>query len=150
MSDKIVSEQRLVNRMIADWERMRGDNPIPDAEKYKNSAVPDLRDSYFIVSITSMDKRNIYKYEYVGSEIKKAYGRELKGEVASSAVRNVPGSQILQKIDKCIETLMPLTEEGQFVNNNNKIVRYRSCVLPLGRSDSVVTHAVVGLSWKAF
>ena len=43
----------------------------------------------------------------------------------------------------------PLVDIGQFISENNKVVKFRSCLLPFGK-DGVVTHVLAGLSWREF
>jgi hypothetical protein len=68
----------------------------------------------------------------------------------TSHFRNFPGARIVRKMDDVVKTLSPLTDSAQFVNEQNKVVKCRSCLLPFGNKQGRVTHVVLALSWKDF
>ena len=95
-------------------------------------------------------RRTTYTYEYVGRDAQQALGKDLTGVMFMSHLQHFPAARVTQKIADAVGGGLPISDEGTFVNDSNKIVKYRSCLLPFGRIDGVVTRVVLGLSWKIF
>jgi hypothetical protein len=62
----------------------------------------------------------------------------------------VPGGKVLNYIDKVMLDPKPTIEDGQFINEKNQVVKFRSCLLPFGSDRDNITHIIAGLSWRAF
>ncbi len=146
-------EKRLTDRLTNYWTNLRKDKAMPEFMHFNPSAVEDVLAYCFQLKVepaaAGITSRT-YRYEYMGGKIIEAYGKNLSGQSVSSSVRMLPGSDILKKADLVVSNATPLYEGGQFVNDKNKIVKYRSCMLPFGSEAGEVTHMVVGLSWKSF
>lgn len=151
MLEKEVSEQRLVKRLLDNWHRLKGDSKLPEIHKFNKALFPDLWENFIVLSIKGEARNRSLKYEHFGGELSKIYGKNLTGEVGSFATNNIPGANIISKLDDCINGFNPILEQNQFINKQSKIVKYRSCMLPFCNKDSdSVNHVVVGLSWKVF
>lgn len=146
-------DKRLTDRLTSYWSNIRKEKPYPEIQHFNPSAVEDVWAYCFRLKVEPAAANvttRTYRYEYMGAKIIEAYGKNLSGQSVSSAVRMLPGSDILKKVDMVLANSTPLYEGGQFVNDKNKIVKYRSCMLPFGNETAGVTHIVVGLSWKSF
>jgi hypothetical protein len=144
-------EKRLTFRLISYWEKLNN-GTLPFAQSFNSTAVSDVWPSCMMVSIapSTQPGHYAYRYEYVGPELVKAYGRNMTGEQVQSRQKDFPGGKILEKMDMLIKNPLPMTDEGQFVNDSSKIIKYRSCLLPLGSHAGSVTHIVAGVSYRAF
>lgn len=151
MLENHMTERRLVRRLLDYWERLKGDEKLPDFDKFRPDVMPDVYQHCFTLSLLNdvRDKKT-YKYIHVGDEVKRAYGRDPSGEWMNSSIHVVPGAEVVKKIDECMETFSPTFKQGQFINHNSEIVRFRSCIVPFGKRNERATHAVVGLSWRSF
>jgi hypothetical protein len=56
---------------------------------------------------------------------------------------------VVRKASEVLANPVPLVDMGQFINAGNKVVKYRSCLLPFGTGNKV-THIIAGLSWREF
>ncbi len=144
-------DKRLTHRLIQYWDSLRKDHPMPDIAWFNSSAIEDVWSQCFKlkVEITGVNKA-LYYYDYVGSAIVEAYGKNLTGETVHAASRHFPGARIISKVDNLLTNPTPIQEEGSFVNTQNKVVKFRSCILPFGKEDGRVTHIVGGVSSKTF
>lgn len=148
MLEKQMPERRLVKRLMNFWEMARAGEPVPSIEKFNGGSLSDVWDFCFTVKLQQRGRGKVYVYEHIGREVVNAYGANPKGEVLSSAIKNiVPGADIVLQIDNCVETMFPAMKYGKFVNNDDNVIKYRSCILPCGRKGEV-THAIIGLSWQ--
>jgi hypothetical protein len=130
---------------------IRGDNTHPAFHRYNPSAISDMWENCLQFDLTSSDKMKMYQIAHVGRNLEKDFGKNLKGKYLSSTERRImPGSNLMEYVDKCVESGEYILSQGQFVNNENKIVKYRNCMMPFVNIKNEVKNIIVGLSWKAF
>ena len=143
-------EKRLTERLSRYWSQIRADKSLPDIRHLNPERIYDLWPNCMTLEVVNMHARSLaYTYQYVGDGMRKVYGKDLTGEMSMSKLRDQPGWQLLRKVDDVTAQPRIETEEGQFINANNRIVKYRACLLPFGTGDKV-SHVVVGMSYKEF
>ncbi len=153
MREIYVSERRLVNRMINYWEKLKtvNNNNTPNFKQFNGSYIQEILQNCFIVSVETNNTTKLYRCEFVGEEVKRAYGKNPMGELMSSHMNKlVPSSTFVEKMNKSTESLEPVIEQGRFINDQNQMVKYRSCVLPFSNKENNMSHIVVGFSWRIF
>jgi len=155
MLERHISEKRLVDSLTLYWERLRDnvEGTLPPVQQVNSAALGDLWDHCCQLSIHSESNRSLFKYDYIGSEVKKAYGADLTGQFANLGVRVVPGDAILGDIRNCIDNKEPVSKSGNFINDKSRMIKYRSCIIPFGNSalpEKGVSYVIMGLSWRAF
>jgi len=150
-----MSEDKRLTKQLTDyWSHICRGRALPPWEFFNAGAIEDIWKQCCVWQVETGGegrKINQYTYEYVGRGLKGALGKDLTGMVFSSRLRQFPGARIAERIDEVVLQLhaQPITDEGVFVNEKDKIVKFRSCMLPFGRKGKV-THVVMGLSWKVF
>jgi hypothetical protein len=144
-----MEELRLTRRLHRYWDHIRKEREFPDIYQLNTSAIEDVWPFCFKVSIDT-SKGISYKYEYMGEPIAKLYGDDMTGRAIEHNARDFPGSVIHTKIPQAVETRLPLTDDGHFVNRLGQMIKYRACILPFGNDKDGVTHVVVGLSCRVF
>src|SRR4051812_19965755 len=128
-------ERRINLRLLSYWEKLRKGRAMPSREEIRKDDLPDLWGSCFLIHASDLyrDKANC-TYVYLGQDIIDSYHEgHLKGDsgemISPSAGNSLP--HFLQ----VIQTGKPLLEEGEFNNQDGALVKYRQCLLPLGRGD---------------
>lgn len=141
------SERRITLRLLAYWEKIRGDRELPAEVDIRSQDIEDLWDSCFLVRVADLDKPD-YNYTYLGKDIVEAYRSGLSagdpGAMVSPNARKLSAGY-----NRVIVTAKPLLEEGEFRNLHNDIVKYRQCLLPLGE-EGAVTAVFGGMRFKIF
>ena len=128
-------ERRITVRLLAYWEKLRRDRPMPAEEDIDPDHIEELWENCFLVHVADIDKPD-YNYTYLGKAIDEAYRGHLSEAEASGLV--CPQAVWLKEhYLQIIDTHKPIVEEGEFINLNNDIVKFRQCFLPLGDSDEV-------------
>lgn len=148
-----MEDKRLTKRLMDYWNRLRKEQPLPPWEHFNISVLADIWGQCCVwrVDVTGVERQiTQYTYEYIGSSAKEALGKDLTGMVFISHFQRFPGARIAERIGEVVEHGIPITDEGNFVNETNKVVKYRSCLLPFGTKEGRVTRVVLGLSWKTF
>ncbi len=146
-----MSEHRLTERLTKYWDNIRKENNIPEFAKFNASAIDDLWQQciLFVVNPTTEGRTPTLSFYMVGDKLKGIYGNDAVGKMFNPTQRHFQGAAVVRKIDEIIAHPAPVIDVGQFIGENNKMVKYRSCLLPFG-SDGVVTHVIAGLSWREF
>jgi hypothetical protein len=140
----------LTARLIEHWHCVRKDKPLPEMARFNPGPVDDLWPQCFLVSIEGRGKRPLFKYEYMGEAIVQLYGRDLTGCYADERVAQFPGAIVCRGLGPAATHRQPLEEDGFFINEQGRLVKYRACFLPFGNETKGVTRIVVGLSGRVF
>lgn len=145
-------EQRLTSRLISYWEKLKGTAEMPLYAQLNPGALDDIWDNCMVLKIepSPAEKKN-YVYTHCGSKIIEAIGQDITGQRMSANMKFFPGAKIIKRIDEVsnLSTPTPLLDDGQFVNEKSKVIKYRACLLVFG-AEKHVTHVIVGVSWRAF
>lgn len=143
-------EKRLTERMTKYWELLRKDDVMPPFAKFNSAAIDDMWGNCILFKVNkSTDAEKSYTFFRVGDGIKSLYKEDLIGNTLKAKQRMFKGATVIKRIDEIIADPKPIYDAGQFANTNNKVVKFRSCLLPFG-SENEVTHVVAGLSWREF
>lgn len=145
-------EKRLTTRLMAYWEQIKGDSHCPGYQQLNPSALDDIWHNCLALRVQpSTGKRRSYTYVHCGETISQAIGKDLTGQTMTTNMKFFPGAKIIKRIDDVVEQASPtpLLDDGQFVNEAGKVVKYRACLLAFG-ANGEVAHVVIGVSWRAF
>lgn len=145
-------EKRLTTRLITYWEQTKGSLDFPAFAQLNPAALEGVWDNCLALKTqpSVADKRS-YTYVHCGETITQAIGKNMVGQTLSTNMRFFPGAKIIKRIDEVVAQASPtpLLDDGQFVNDNGKVIKYRACLLAFG-ANGAVSHVVIGVSWRAF
>lgn len=146
-----MNEHRLADRLITYWNNTRKDLPIPDFAHFNSSSIADIWQQcvLFTVSPEVENKPFVLNFYQVGDQLKGVYGKDMIGRSFNTSQRHFQGAAIVRRMEEIITKPAPITDLGQFINEQSRVVKYRSCMLPFGR-DGRVTHVLIGLSWREY
>lgn len=143
-------EQRLTDRLTKYWELLRKEDALPVFGKFNSSAIDDVWGNCVLFTVNPSPGESVSVTFYrMGDQVKNLYKEDLTGNTLSSKQRMFKGAAIVKRMDEVVKNAQPVYDNGQFVNQDNKIVKFRSCLLPFGKANEV-THVVAGLSWREF
>ena len=146
-----MENHRLTDRLSAYWNMLRRDNTMPEFAQFNLSAISDLWQQciLFTVQPGQNGKPHAVGFYMLGDRVKSIYGGDMQGRTIYPSMKHFQGASIVRRVDEVIAAPKAMYDEGQFVNEGSKIVKYRSCLLPFGK-DGNVTHLLAGLSWREF
>lgn len=146
-----MQDHRLTERLTVYWNNLRRDDEIPDFSHFNASTIGDVWQQcvLFTVLPAAPGKRQSISFYKVGDNLRSLYGDDILGRTFVPSQQRFQGASIVSKIDTVLENPVPLVDAGQFISEKNKIIKYRSCLLPFGHKGTV-THVLAGLSWKEF
>ncbi len=144
-------QKRLTDRLTSYWDLLRKDQPIPEFSKFNNASIADVWDHCMLFSVNPVSEgKASYTFYRMGDKVKALYGGDLSGSTLNPKQSMFKGAAVIKRIDQILEKPEPMSDQGQFINDNSKVIKYRSCLLPFGGNDGNVTHIIVGLSWREF
>ncbi len=133
-------ERRITLRLVAYWERVRGNKVMPCEADINPDDIEDLWDDCFLVHAQDLLQPD-YNYTYLGTNVAYMYAEGIKNGGIDS-LENFNASKLSKGYQKVIDTKKPVLEEGGLTNALGRTVLYRQCLLPLGNGDSV--EAILG------
>ena len=135
--------------MLKYWNLIRKDKKVPDFQQVNPHTIEDIWTQCFVVNVDT--HHNVtYKYEYMGPSITQAYGQDLTGQEVDYRIKKFPGIIMFKKLGEVTNENRPMEDNGYFVSEGGKLIKYRACFLPFGNDVKGLTHIVVGLSFKLF
>ena len=142
-------ERRITLRLLAYWEKLRGDRPMPAEEDINPDDIEDLWDSCLLIHVKDLLKED-YNYTYLGEAIAEAYTSGFsKEELNEEGMLSPNANKLAHSYARVIATMKPVLEEGEFRNAHNEVVKYRQCLVPLG-DDGEVKAIFGGMRFKIF
>ncbi len=148
----MMNDNRLVNRLVDYWKRVKKDDLLPDFKKNNPASIEDIWQQCFVLSIIQPNFTG-YKYEYMGDKIIKIYGKDLMGRTMSLSNRQFPDSIIsprLKSINSLSDLKEPQEDMGQMPAPGGKFIKYRTILLPFGNEKAGLTHIVAGVSYREY
>ena len=143
-----VNEQRLTQRLLGYWKLIQKTNKMPQIEHFNNGAVEDLWHQCMMLSVDTR-KGAIFKFEFMGDHVIKAYGKDICGQIVESGAVTFPGVAVYKRLLSMVSATEPVEDGGFFLNGKGEMVKYRACFLPFGTEAKGLTNVIVGLSFKA-
>lgn len=139
-------ERRITEQLILYWQKLRSERAFPDIDDIDKDEISDLLDDCFIVKFEFINSALVHSFKFIGDNISDIAGESIPKEQALSFISNNLASQY----SRVFETKKPLIEEAEFKNLNNKTIKYRQILLPIGSEADKVTHILGGVRFKVF
>jgi len=137
-------ERRITEQLILYWQKLRMDRAFPDIGDIKKDDIIELWEDCFIIEFEHINNALTHSFNFIGDNIQDIAGKNVPKEQILSFI----GNNLASQYERVLETKRPLIEEAEFKNLNNKIVKYRQILLPIGSDD--ITHILGGVRFKEF
>jgi hypothetical protein len=143
--------QRLSDILTKYWELIKKDNGMPNYSAVNKASLAGSWEQCLTVKTQPTAAGTPPRFQCVeaGAKIDALFGRKLVGEVFTPKQKHLSAARIMARLEEVWHAPAPLYDEGQFVSETHKTVKFRSCLLPFGHAGEV-THILVGLSWREF
>jgi len=141
------SEKRITNVIFKHWDEARGTRAMPSEKDLDPDVLEPILDNCFLIKTTELKISGKHTYVYIGKNILDAYGSH---ETNPKDYHDVDPLSHKNKFEKVLESLKPVIEEGEFVNNDGYLVKYRQCLIPLGSDNNTVDSIFGGMRFRIF
>ena len=140
-------EKRHTELLVYLWQRLRGKRLFPSEDSIDFEEVSDLWSACFLVQVRDITCVEHYNYTYLGDKIIEDYQSGVLPQGIPHIVTLTAGD-IGEQLKKVVAEKQPHYQAGTYALLDNKEIRFRQCLLPLGPTDEAV-HSVIGrLSYK--
>ncbi len=143
-------EQRLTFRLTTYWNKIKGDRELPHIEQFNQQSVSDLWENCMIVEILE-EAPLTYNINYLGKNLHGFIGNNQTSiRFNINSTPNKPLQKLIKKLadNITLKKVEAINEEGTFTNHQNKVIRYRSCLLPFNKGKEKITNCIIGISWQ--
>lgn len=148
MSMPAAAERRLTMRLMKYWQGLCKGALMPQEDAIDPDSVSDLWPKCFLIQTFDITHHRDMNFTYLGEEIIRAYQDGLMSEGENMLVSPNP-SRLALFFHQVMESAAPVEAEGEFLALDGRVVRYRQCLMPIGRGDEV--QAIFGgMSFKAY
>lgn len=131
----VASERRHAMRVVGYWDHLRGERPMPveDDIDIEDPAIQDLWDHCFVVQLRDVEL-NIpeFNYTYLGPKIIHAYEDEL-ANVEVDGMVSMNASKLVSAYQQVVDNVRPVLHAGEYDNGAGSLIKFRQCLLPLGK-----------------
>jgi hypothetical protein len=141
------NSNRITSIIIEHWEKVRGDKHIPSEQDLDPNVLEELLNNCFLLKATELAGAGKHNYVYIGKNILDAYGSNI---TAPKDYHDIDPLSHKDKFEEVLRTRKPVMDEGEFVNQNGHIVKYRQCLVPLGKDGRTIESIFGGMRFKVF
>lgn len=124
-------ERRTTHRLLRYWESLCAGRSLPEENDIDPDDITDIWDYCFLIQVLDIERREGGNYTYLGKAIIEAYRDGLNGDACGELVSPNP-QRLGHNFAQVILTARPQTQEGEFVNTNKGVVKFRQCMVPMG------------------
>lgn len=144
-------QQRLTERLISQWKLLKDPDHCPDFSKLNRAVIADIWPNCLIIKAQPKADGSEPQYQYteIGSKAESIFPENPVGKYFTANARVMPAARLMRRMAELTVQSEPLIDDGQFVNEKNKVVKFRSCLVPFG-VNGTITHVLIGLSWREF
>ena len=138
---------RITTIIIKHWEQVRGTKNIPSEKDLDPNVLESLLDNCFLVRATGLTISGQHDYVYIGKNILDAYGSNV---TYPKDHHHTDPLAHKDKFHEVMKTCKPIVDEGEFINKDGHLVKYRQCLVPLGKDGRTIDSIFGGMRFKVF
>lgn len=140
MNADVTEERRLILRLLAQWDGLRGDRPFPGIRDLEPEALGDGWDSCFVLTLAQ--PRAESTFQHLGRALRSP---GMAGAQAGLRVADVPPATLLAQVLDCLPALLdkrvPVSLGGERRLHDGPVL-CRSVVLPLSDDGTAIDHVL--------
>lgn len=145
------SHNRINERIRSYWDEVRGARPLPEERDIDPEGLRDVWDACFLVKPVPPEAGGIgFRYDYLGKDLIDAFGGDVTHQEVYAKLVSTDSPPLVRSFAEVIKTGKPVEEQAEFTNVQGLLIKYRSCMLPLGNGAEGVNYILGGMKWKLF
>jgi hypothetical protein len=133
----VKDERRLPVQLFNYWNKLRGERAFPSEDAIDSDDISDIWDHCFLIQVNDLKNRKRADFTYLGKKIIEVY-HDLLTEEDEMDFISPSTSHLSQNFWQVIETRKPIMQAGQFMTSRRHQIKFRQCLLPIGKDDSEV------------
>jgi hypothetical protein len=146
----LLASRRVHERLLGYWRHLKGERPYPREDEVDPETLSDIWDSCFLVEVMEPTHAGGYRYAYMGPSLIQAYGDDWTNKDIAQRLLEPHTQELMHKFEKVVQSRSPVHDESEFDNAGRVHIKYRSCMLPLGKSPGKVDYILGVMRWRAY
>ncbi|MEI7669077.1 MAG: PAS domain-containing protein [Pseudomonadota bacterium] len=145
-------EHKRINEKLQNyWEKLRGKRLYPEESEINPDEIKDIWEDCFLLNIKDDEIKHGYKYTYLGNNLIEAFGGDITFDGITNHLLDTSYNPLIKSFESVSKNGIPIIDSSEFKNKNNMLIKYRSCIFPLGDSKNNNINFLIGaMKWKAF
>jgi hypothetical protein len=148
ISKLTLAEKRISTRLVHYWQALKGIREVPLESDIDPLQLKDIWSDCFLIQVNDIKRGRDYNYTILGENIVKAYGYDLDSEDTPPLVGPV-ADRLTSKFQEVILTKRPVRDEGQFLNRQNKLIKFRQVLVPFSMDGTNVFSVFGAMRYKS-
>ncbi len=145
------ASNRINDKLRAYWDSLCAGRPFPEERDVDSDVISDIWDHCFLVkNVAAQTEREGFRYDYLGKELIEAFGGDVTNQEISAKLIDAESPPLVKSFMQVVSTGKPTMEDAEFTNSQGLLIKYRSCLLPLGSAKEGVVYILGGMKWKNF
>lgn len=133
---RLIIERRITQRVFNYWKQICGTRLMPEENDIDPEPLGDDWPHCFLLQVRDVEHIDQFNFTYLGEGISEAYAN------AGIDYDNIhmigPNAfYLVHHFMRIMDAKVPLIDEGAFTSRNGQHIRYRQCLLPLGKGRKV-------------
>lgn len=132
-----MDERRLPVQLYKYWDMQRKERAFCGEDDINPDDIPTIWPYCFLIQVNDLKNRHRADFTYLGTEILRVY-HEVLCEADSSDLISPNTSHLSQNFWMVIEKKAPIMQSGEFPSSRGSVIKFRQCLLPIGKHDDDV------------
>lgn len=144
-----MNEQRLTVRLTGIWDKLAECNPPPAFAQFNIATISDVWHQCGVLKINPSEDNNVINFnvDFMGDKVQKLLPDFRQGGRLSNKNMSQQAKKYLSQLNLVVQDQVTVVNQGTVVGQNNKIIKYRTCLLPFSDKNAKVAYIIVGFSW---
>jgi hypothetical protein len=144
-------EQRLSSRLVGIWDKLAELNPPPMFAQMNRATISDIWPQCAVIRIeqaAESPQDTLFAFEYIGEKSRSLLPAIQEGQMVRLRELNRETKKYLETLPETIDNITTMVNSGVVAGGrNNKLIKYRICMLPFTNTSKAVSHIMIGFSW---
>ncbi|HKJ74111.1 MAG TPA: PAS domain-containing protein, partial [Alphaproteobacteria bacterium] len=141
------SERRMINRLAAYWEQLRGERTFPSMRDIEANQLEEIRSNCFVLDISeSVDEPVI---RFIGDALSEGGTVARSGDPLAGVSKRSLFGRISEHFLECIANGAPVGIEAEFDDDKGETILYRGVVVPFSDDDEHIDFVLGAVNCKA-
>jgi hypothetical protein len=144
-------EQRLSARLVGMWDKLAELNPPPMFAQMNQASISDIWPQCAVIRVEQVaipPQESLFAFEYIGDKSRSLLPNVQEGKMVRLGELNRETKKFLETLPDTIGNVTTMVNSGTLAGGrNNKLIKYRICMLPFTNPSKAVSHIMVGFSW---
>ena len=140
------SERRMINRLAAYWEELRGDRHFPALTDIDHARLEEVRSTCFVLDVGTSVEQPVIRF--VGETLSENGSVAEAGDTVASVSKRSLLGRISEHYLECVANGAPVGIEAEFDDEEGETILYRGVVLPFSDDGETIDFVLGAINFK--